>query len=71
MAVIQPTLSTQDTTIIEPTVTEQITGFDAVPFIRMSKEEMDDQLFEQRLQREEARDAGETISGTRTAQFKV
>ncbi len=69
MAVIQPTLSTQDTTIIEPTVTEQITGFDAVPFIRMSKEEMDDQLFEQRLQREEARDAGETISGTRTAQF--
>jgi len=69
MAVIQPTLSTQDTTIIEPTVTEQITGFDAVPFIRMSKEEMDDQLFEQRMQREEARETGETISGTRTAQF--
>lgn len=38
------TLSTQDTTIAQPTVTDQVAGFDVVPFLRMSKEEMDDLL---------------------------
>ena len=63
------TLSTQDTTIAQPTVTDQVAGFDVVPFLRMSKEEMDDLLFEQRLQQEEAREQGKSIPGTRTGQF--
>ena len=52
-----------------PDVTEQVTGSDVVPFMRMSKEEMDDILFEQRLQQEEAREEGKNIPGTRTGQF--
>jgi len=63
------TLPTQATTIAQPDVTDQMTGLDVVPFLRMSKEEMDDLLFEQRLQREEAREAGKSIPGTRTGQF--
>lgn len=63
------TLSTQATTIAQPDVTEQVTGLDVVPFLRMSKEEMDDLLFEQRLQQEEAREEGKSIPGTRTERF--
>ena len=63
------TLSTQATTIAQPDVTEQMTGLDVVPFLRMSKEEMDDLLFEQRLQQEEAREEGKSIPGTRTGRF--
>ena len=70
MATVPATrLSTQATTIAQPTVTEQMTGFDVVPFLRMSKEEMDDLLFEQRLQQEEAREQGVSIPGTRTEKF--
>jgi len=70
MAIVPTTtLSTQDTTIAQPDVTEQMTGFDVVPFLRMSKEEMDDLLFEQRLQQEEAREEGKSIPGTRTTRF--
>lgn len=70
MAIVSTTtLPTQDTTIAQPDVTEQMTGFDVVPFLRMSKEEMDDLLFEQRLQQEEAKEEGKTIPGTRTARF--
>ena len=63
------TLSTQATTIAQPDVAEQVTGSDVVPFIRMSKEEMDDILFEQRLQQEQAREEGKNIPGTRTERF--
>ena len=63
------TLSTKAMTIAQPDVTEQMTGFDVVPFLRMSKEEMDDLLFEQRLQQEEAREEGKSIPGTRTERF--
>jgi hypothetical protein len=70
MAIVPTTtLPTQDTTIAQPDVTEQMTGFDVVPFLRMSKEEMDDLLFEQRLQQEEAREKGKSIAGTRTTRF--
>ena len=70
MAIVPTTtLPTQDTTIAQPDVTEQMTGFDVVPFLRMSKEEMDDLLFEQRLQQEKAREEGKSIPGTRTTRF--